>query len=69
MIDQDLIAITSALLKHRDPEVREQAALLIGQFAPMNRACSHLIEYTFKNLNEILEDSDQSVRNAAAMVF
>jgi hypothetical protein len=30
MIDQDLIAITSALLKHRDPEVREQAALLIG---------------------------------------
>lgn len=27
------------------------------------------MEYTFKNLNEILEDSDQSVRNAAAMVF
>ena len=35
----------------------------------MNRACSHLMEYTFKNLNEILEDSDQLVRNAAAMVF
>lgn len=27
------------------------------------------MEYSFKNLNEILEDSDQSVRDAAAWVF
>ena len=30
MIDHDLIAIVSALLIHRNEEVREQAALLIG---------------------------------------
>jgi len=30
MIDSDLIAITSALMKHRNEEVREQSALLIG---------------------------------------
>ena len=69
MIDSDLIAIVSALLKHRNEEVREQAALLIGSFAIHNRACSHLMEYSFKNLKEILEDPDQSVRNAAAYVF
>ena len=69
MIDYDLIAITSALMKHRDPEVREQAALLIGAFSMHNRAQPHLMEYSFKNLNEILEDTDQSVRDSAAWVF
>lgn len=69
MIDSDLIAITSALMKHRNWEVREQAALLIGSFATHNRACPHLMEYTFANLKEILEDPDQNVRNAAAYVF
>jgi len=69
MIDSDLIAITSALMKHRNEEVREQAALLIGSFSTHKRACPHLLEYTFKNLNEILEDPDQNVRNAAARVF
>jgi len=69
MIDSDLIAITSALMKHRHWEVREQAALLIGSFATHNRACSHLMEYTFANLQEILEDPNQNVMNAAAYVF
>jgi len=58
MIDSDIIAIVSALLKHKDPEVREQAALLIGSFAIHSRSCPHLMEYSFKNLKEILEDSD-----------
>jgi hypothetical protein len=69
MIDFDIIAITSALLRHQDAEVREQAALLIGQFAVHNRACPHLMEYSFKNLKEILEDDVQSVRDATALVF
>ena len=33
MIDQDLIAIVSAILKHKNEEVREQAARLIGSFS------------------------------------
>jgi len=69
MIDSDIIAIVSALLKHRNEEVREQAALLIASFAIHNRACPHMMEYSFKNLKEILEDSNQDVRNAAAYVF
>ena len=69
MIDNDIIAITSALMRHRDQEVREQAALLIGQFSIHNRAQPHLMEYTFKNLKEILEDSVQEVRDAAALVY
>ena len=69
MIDADLIAITSALMKHRDAEVREQAALLIGQFSLHQRAASQLFEHSFLYLNELLEDSNQDVRNAAAQVF
>lgn len=69
MIENDLIAITSALMRHRDQEVREQAALLIGSFATHDRACAHLMEYSFKSLKDILEDPDQSVRNASAWVF
>jgi len=69
MIENDLIAITSALMKNRDKEVREQAALLIGSFATHDRSSGYLMEYSFKNLKDILEDPDQSVRNAAAWVF
>jgi len=69
MIDKDLIAITSAMMKHRNEEVREQSALLIGSFATHNRACEFLMLYSFKALNELLEDADQSVRNATSWVF
>ena len=69
MVDNDIIAITSALMRHKDKQVREQAALLISQFALHNRASPHLMEYSFKNLKEILEDEDQLVRDAAALVF
>ena len=69
MIDHDLIAIVSALMKHRNEEVREQSALLIGQFSLHNRSCESMIEYSFTALKEILEDPDQKVRNAAALVF
>ena len=69
MIDSDIIAIVSALLKHRNEEVREQAALLIASFSVHNRSCPHMMEYSFKNLKEILEDQNQNVRNAAAYVF
>ena len=43
--------------------------MLIGSFAIHNRACPHLMEYSFRNLKDILEDSQQSVRDAAAWVF
>lgn len=69
MIENDLIPITSALMKHRDKEVREQAALLISSFASHERSCPYMKEYTFKYLKDILEDEDQSVRNAASWVF
>mgnify|MGYP002631144649 FL=1 len=69
MIDTDLIAITSAMMKHRNEEVREQSALLIGSFATHGRACESLMLYSFKNLKELLEDADQKVRNATAWVF
>ena len=68
MIDQDLIAITCTLMKHKDAEVREQAALLIGSFANHKRSAPHLIEY-FKFLSELLEDKEQMVRDAASLVF
>ena len=58
MIDQDMVTITAALMKHRNQEVREQAALLMGSFATHSRASPHMISYTFKNLNEILEDKE-----------
>ena len=33
MIDQEILGIAAELLRHEDPEVREQAALLEGSFA------------------------------------
>ena len=69
MIDCDIIAIASALMKHKDPEVREEAALLIGAFSEMQRAAPHLLDYSFKNLVELLEDSYLTVQTAAALVF
>lgn len=68
MIDQDLIAITSTLMKHKDPEVREQAALLVSSFALHKRAAPQLLEY-FKSLVDLLEDKEQNVRTATAHVF
>jgi hypothetical protein len=53
-----MVTITAALMKHRNQEVREQAALLMGSFATHSRASPHMISYTFKNLNEILEDKE-----------
>ena len=57
MIDKDIIAITSTLLKHKDAECREQAALLIGSFALHKRATPYLIDY-FKFLTELMEDKE-----------
>lgn len=69
MIDVGIIEIVSHRLKDKDPEVREQAALLISNFALSNRAAVHLVEHSFKNLKDNLEDPVQSVRNAVAFVF
>lgn len=69
MIDADLISITSPLMRHADAEVREQAVFLIGAFSLHQRAASNLMEYSFKHLVDLLEDSQQPVRDAAALVF
>lgn len=58
MIDSDLIANVSPMLKDRNEEVREQAALLIGSFATHGRACESLMLHSFKNLKDLLEDAD-----------
>ena len=56
MIENDLISIVSTLLRHKNEEVREQAAILLGSFSIHNRACPHLMEYSFDHLKFILED-------------
>jgi hypothetical protein len=56
-------------MRHADAEVREQAVFLIGAFSLHQRAASNLMEYSFKHLVDLLEDSQQPVRDAAALVF
>lgn len=63
--DQEVLQIAAELLKHEDPEVREQAALLQGSFA-ISGIGRQIFDYTFENLKELLEDEDLRVREAAA---
>ena len=53
------------MLKHEDPEVREQASLLQGSFA-LSGLGRQIFEYAFENLKELLEDEDLRVREASA---
>ena len=57
--------IAAELLKHEDPEVREQAALLQGSFA-LSGIGRQIFEYAFDNLKELLEDEDLRVREASS---
>ena len=65
MIDQEILQIAAELLKHEDPEVREQAALLQGSFA-LSGIGRQIFDYAFENLKELLEDEDLSVREASS---
>ena len=65
MIDQEILQIACDLLKHEDPEVREQAALLEGSFA-LSGIGRQVLDYGFENLKELLEDEDIRVREASA---
>ena len=53
------------MLKHEDPEVREQAALLEGSFA-LSGIGRTQFEFAYENLKELLEDDDLRVREAAS---
>ena len=66
MIDQGILEIAAELLKHDDPEVREQSALLHGSFALSGIGRPMFIDFSFENLKELLEDEDIRVREAAA---
>lgn len=68
MIDQDILAIASQLLRHDDPEVREQAALLEGSFA-ISGIGRQSYDFVFDNLRELLEDDYIHVREACAWAF
>lgn len=65
MIHQEILPITAELLKCQDPEVREQAALLLGSFA-LSVIGRQFFEYAFPNLKELLEDEDLAVREATS---
>ena len=65
MIHEDILQIAAELLKHDDPEVREQAALLQGSFA-LSMNGRQNFDYAFENLKELLEDEDLRVREASA---
>ena len=56
------------MLKHQDWQVREQAALLIGNFAVSRRA-REVFEHAFPKLKELLEDKVLEVREAVALAF
>ena len=66
MIEQGILQIAADLLKHEDPEVREQAALLEGSFALSGIGREMFIDYVFESLKELLEDEDLRVREASA---
>ena len=68
MIDQEIIQIAQNLLKHEEPEVREQAAILQGSFA-ISGIGRQNFEFVFDNLKELLEDEDIRVREACAWAF
>ena len=57
MIDQEILGIAAELLRHEDPEVREQAALLEGSFA-LSFIGRQNFDVAFENLKELLEDED-----------
>lgn len=68
MIDEEILSIASGLLKHEDPQVREQAALLQGSFA-ISGIGRRMFDFVFENLKELLEDEDLNVREATAWAF
>eukprot|EP00349_Pseudokeronopsis_sp_Brazil_P004892 CAMPEP_0202958246 /NCGR_PEP_ID=MMETSP1396-20130829/2612_1 /ASSEMBLY_ACC=CAM_ASM_000872 /TAXON_ID= /ORGANISM="Pseudokeronopsis sp., Strain Brazil" /LENGTH=165 /DNA_ID=CAMNT_0049676215 /DNA_START=215 /DNA_END=712 /DNA_ORIENTATION=+ len=68
MIDHNLLQIGSVLLKHKEWEVREQAATLVGNFATSKRA-RELFHLAFPKLKELLEDPVLEVREQIAMAF
>jgi uncharacterized membrane-anchored protein YjiN (DUF445 family) len=68
MIDEQVLQITSDLLRYEDPEVREQAALLLSSFA-LSKIGRELFEVAFGHLADLLEDEDLRVREAVAFTI
>ena len=85
MIENGMIESTTTLLLHDDPEVREQATLLMGSFMTSKQARSDdsnlyeeeeesiekqmPLQYTCECLQEKLDDEELKVRVAASWAF
>ena len=68
MIEEDILGYAAQLLKHDDPEVREQAALLLSSFA-ISKNGRQLFELAFGSLKDLLEDEDIRVREATSFTI
>lgn len=68
MIDDEILNICATLLKHEDAEVKEQAALLQGEFA-LSGIGRRMFDFVFESLKELLEDYSLKVREATALAF
>lgn len=65
MIEAQILSITAELLLNEEPEVREQAAKLLGSFA-LNAIGRQFFDYAFSNMKKLLEDEVLAVREATA---
>lgn len=68
MIEAEILQITANLLLHENGEVREQAALLLAEFAHSHMG-RQLFDFAFPNLKDLLEDPVLSVREACAYAY
>jgi HEAT repeat protein len=68
MIDNGIVESASSLLRDDDPEVRQQAALLIGSFVTSVRAREG-IQPAFEGLQQQLLDESLAVREACSWAF
>ena len=68
MVEAEILPITAELLLCEEPEVREQAAKLLGSFA-LNAIGRQFFEYAFDNMKKLLEDEVLAVREATAWAF
>lgn len=68
MLDEEILHLSANLLKHEDPEVREQAALLLSSFA-ISKNGRELFELAFPHIKDLLEDEDIKVREATAFTI
>jgi hypothetical protein len=68
MIEQGILEIVASLLKSPEGAVREQSALLLGNFA-LSAIGRSFFDYAFSNMKDLLEDDELNVRQATALIY